>query len=146
MIGASLALLSAIMASLSAVTLRRIGIAVHFTQSMLHIAWEGTLLSGIFIAASGTALLPCFKSFPTILGCSLSFFCAQICRTIALQHEKAATVTLIQTSQIIFSFLLQYIFLNEVPNLLGFAGASLILTSSIAFGIKNILKSLKLKK
>ena len=146
MIGAALALLAAIMASLATVTLRRIGSAVHFTQSMLHCGWEAVLISSVALSASQTSFLPCFESFPTILGCTTCFMLAEICRILALQYEKAGPVTLILTSQVVFSFLLQFIFLNEIPNLIGVAGAFLILTSCISFGIKNILMTVKSKK
>lgn len=146
MLGAVLAVSAAILAGLISVILRKIGTAMHFSQSMLHAGWEGALFSAVLIAANGSNFLVCFHSFSTIIGCSISLFFCQLCRTVALQLEKAGTVSLIQSSQVVFSFILQYIFLNEVPNLLCIVGSSLILISCVALGIKNIFKTIKAKE
>ena len=97
----------------------------------------------IYMAIAGIDLIPCFQSLPLMFASGISVFIGQIFRTMALQREKAGTISLIQTSQVIYSFILQYIFLGEVPTLLGGIGAGLIFLSCVTLAIKNILKSIK---
>ena len=142
-IGSMLALTASITVSLAIVIVRKLGAGVHFSLSMLYAAWEGVVFVLIFMGIAGISPIPCFHSLPYILACVVLFFLGQIFRTVALQREKAGTISLIQTSQVIFSFINQYIFLGEVPTLIGGIGAGLILISCVILALKSILKAVR---
>ena len=139
-LGSMFALAASLGAALSTIVLRKLGPGVHFTLSLFYASWEGVLFVVMYTVIAGQTWLPCWSSMPYILGCAIANFVALTFRTLALQREKAGTVTLIQTSQVVFSYLLQFIFLHEVPSLLGGIGGGLILCSCIALALKNILK------
>ena len=145
-IGSLLALTASITVALAIVIVRKLGAGVHFSLSMLYAAWEGVVFIFIFMAMAGISPIPCFYSLPHILGCTVLFFLGQMFSIMALQREKAGTISLIQTSQVVFSFILQYIFLGEVPTLIGGIGAGLILISCIILALKNILKAVRNKQ
>jgi len=140
-VGSLLALSGSITASASVVVVRKLGRGIHFSLSMLYAGWEGAIVVIIFMLIADIDPIPCSQSLPLILACSIAFFIGQIFRTVALQREKAGTISLIQTSQVIYSFILQYIFIGEVPTLLGGIGAGLIFLSCVALAIKGIVKA-----
>ena len=142
-IGAFLSFSAAILCAFASVIVRKLGSGVHFTLTMLFAAWEGVLFTVVFMASAGQSMLPCLYSLAPIMGCSFFYLCGQAFQTLALQREKAGPVTVIQTSQVVFSFLFQFIFLGEVPNILCAIGASLILISCITLAMKSILKNMK---
>ncbi|CAG7829007.1 unnamed protein product, partial [Allacma fusca] len=43
-------------------------------------------------------------------------FVSQTCTTMALKYEQAGPVSLMRTSNIVFAFMWQYIFLSEIPD------------------------------
>ena len=142
-VGSLLALTASVLASTAVVIIRKLGRGVHFSLSLLYAGIEGVIVVMIYMAIAGINLIPCFQSLLLMFASGISVFVGQIFRTMALQREKAGTISLIQTSQVIYSFILQYIFLGEVPTLLGGIGAGLIFLSCVALAIKNILKSIK---
>ena len=145
-VGSLLALTASITASFAIVIVRKLGSGVHFSLSMLYAAWEGVIFVLIFMAIAGISPIPCFHSLPHVLGVAVLYFLGQVFRTVALQREKAGTISLIQTSQVIFSFALQYIFLGEVPTLIGGIGAGLILISCIILALKSIFKAVRINR
>ena len=145
-VGALFAFGSAMCAGLAAVVIRKLGPGVHFMSSMLYAAWEGVVFITLYLAITGQSLIPCLHSLAPMLGCGVMYLLSQALQTLALQREKAGPITLIQSSQVVFSFLLQYIFLGEIPNVLCAVGAGLILFSCVALAIKNMMKNLKLEK
>ena len=61
---------------------------------------------------------------------------AQASFVVALQYEKAARVSIVNTSQILFAFLIQIYWLDEPTNFYSIAGACLgnsVLTGKLAF-------------
>ena len=144
-LGSMFALAASLGAALSTIVVRKLGPGVHFTLSLFYASWEGVLYVVIYILIAGQTWLPCWSSMPYILGCTFAFLISQTFRTLALQREKAGPVTLIQTSQVVFSYLLQFIFLHEVPSLLGGIGGGLILCSCVALAMKSLIKLSKQK-
>ena len=143
--GVLLALLAAISAASIAVIVRKLGTAVHFSQFICFVSWEGVLIVVVFMGITGKSPLPCFSSFPSLFGCAIGYFVGQVFRTLALQKGKAGPITLIFASQVVFSFLLQYIFLGEVPNILCAIGAFMIMFSCVALAVKGIFKAIRKK-
>ena len=145
-VGVLFAVGAAACTAVEAVIVRKLGTGVHFMTSMLYACWEGATFVVLFLTISGESLLPCIHSLPTMLGCGCGYLLSQAFGTLALQREKAGSIALIQSSQVIFSFTLEYIFLGVVPNFLCVIGAGLILLSCVALTTKNILKTLRLEK
>nr|XP_009861270.2 solute carrier family 35 member G1-like [Ciona intestinalis] len=132
-IGIIAAICSAILNSVTYVIVRKMGSEVHFTISMFYYAWEGAVISLIYLAAAGNLEIPTLSDFPYITGVAVFGLIAQIFMTIALQKEKAGPVTLVQTTQIIFAFLFQWAFLGNTPSLYSGIGGFMIFCSS--FGV-----------
>lgn len=139
-IGVLFALLASLSITTACIVIRKMGSNVHVLLSMTYTAWEGPVFVIFYLLVSGESLLPCWNNFPYIVAVSLCYLLSQGSQTLALQREKAGPITLIQSSQVVFSFLLQFIVLGEVPNLLCAVGAGLILTSCVVLGLKSFLK------
>ena len=145
-IGVIFALLGAFSAAIVSVIVRKMGPGVHVLLSMMYTAWEGPLFILLYLLASGENPFPCWDSFPYMMASGMCYILSQGLSTIALQREKAGPITLVLSSQVVFSFLLQFIVFGEIPNAFCVVGASLILISCIALGLKSFLKFKKDKK
>ena len=143
LIGIIFALTASFIAAVVIIIVRKLGPVIHFSLSVIYPSLCAVILAIVYMTVKGGSILPCFNNIPVSLACSACYFLAQMFRIIALQKEKAATVTLIQTTELIFSYLLQFIFLHKLPTLSGGIGACLIFLSSVVLAIKSILKTLK---
>ena len=81
---------------------------IPFLKNLHPITWSGSVIAAILALAS----------LPTILG----FYCT----TKALEYLSAAKVQVTELSEPIFAMLLAWLFLNEIPTLHFFMGASCI--------------------
>jgi len=63
---------------------------------------------------------------------------AQIFRKLALEHERAGIVSILCNSQVIFSFTLQWAFLNNVPSKFSLIGAGLISIATLGLSINKL--------
>ena len=75
--------------------------------------------------------------YATVSG-ALGYF-AQLLSTKACQLEKASVISLVRRIGIVFSFILQLMFLNVIPNGLSIGGAILILLCNVVIFIKKLL-------
>ena len=58
---------------------------------------------------------------------------------LALTTERASTVAMVHASDVLFSFVLEYVFYGIIPNNLTIVGAAVILSSVLGLGFKNLL-------
>lgn len=139
-IGVLLITIGSILQAFVIVILRKMGIQIHFSQSLLYYSLISVILNVLYKAGTTQVYLMCFESLPIAVTSGMLFFLAQILTTLALQHEKAGPVTLIKSSEVVFSYLFQFIFLNEIPNLLSCCGAGLIVFVCVALALKAIFR------
>ncbi|CAL8099512.1 unnamed protein product [Orchesella dallaii] len=76
-----------------------------------------------------------------ILTAFLAFF-AQTCVTLALKYEQAGPVALVRTSEVVFAFLWQALFLNVQPDMFSIIGAVLTLSGVVITSLRKMVMSL----
>ncbi|OXA59259.1 hypothetical protein Fcan01_06002 [Folsomia candida] len=72
-----------------------------------------------------------FEDICKIVGTAVLFFVGQTLLTVALKHEDAGPVGLLRTTEVLFAFVWQFVFLNVVPNIYSILGAVLIMSGVI---------------
>jgi len=137
-LGVALACFSAVTTALAYILVRKMGSDIHYSLSLFYYAWEGALFLPIYMAFRGTLEIPCFNDVLIMLGSGISGFLAQILMTIALQKERAGPATLVQTSQIIFAFIFQALFLPSKISLYSGIGAGLVFASAFFLLLRNM--------
>lgn len=79
---------------------------------------------------------PCGTDRYLIVALALFSFGGQILLTLALQMEQAGPVALARSSDIVFAFIWQVLFFNEIPNAYSIGGAILVLSSVVLTGLR----------
>ena len=144
-LGIIYALTCSISAALVGVIVRKLGLKVHYSLSLLYYAWENAFIVVSFKLLTGQTLSFCSNHLGITISAGLTMFIAQALTTLALQREKAGPVSLIRSSEVVFMYLFQYIVMGEIPTLLGGIGAGLILCVCVMLSIKSIWKAVKVK-
>lgn len=139
-VGVCLALAGAVVTAIVMVLIRKMGLNVHFTLSGFYFAWEGIIICIIYLYLKGEMYLPCLNVVLHLFGVGCILFISQILLTIALQYQNAGPVSLVKTTQAIFAFLLEFLFLGTVPNLHAIAGSVIVFLSSSVLIVRNIQK------
>ena len=140
-----LAVLSAIFFSFAIILVRKMSQEVSTRVVVFYFALVGSVSSLLVSLISGEFKYPDCGTHDVvyvIISGTLSYF-AQLLSTKACQLEKASVVTLVRTTGIAFSFILQLIFLNVIPNGLSIGGAILILLCNVVIFIKKLLNHKK---
>jgi len=89
----------------------------HFSLISLSSGVWGTLQSIILSFALNVFVLPETSKDMGYASClALVTFCAQTSIVVALKHEQAGPVAVVQSCDVIFAFIWQFIFLGETPN------------------------------
>ncbi|CAG7821849.1 unnamed protein product, partial [Allacma fusca] len=78
------------------------------------------------------------------LACTLAAFAfaGQSFFTQALKYEEAGPVSLIRTSEVIFTFLWQMIFLNQLPDIFSIVGALTIIFGVVVTTVRKWIEEL----
>lgn len=85
----------------------------------------------------GALCLPqCGTDRYLIVALALFSFGGQILLTIALQIEQAGPVAIARSSDIVFAFIWQVLFFNEIPNRFSVGGAILVMSSVLLTGLR----------
>ncbi|XP_048407436.1 solute carrier family 35 member G1 [Stegostoma tigrinum] len=134
--GTAAAFGSAICAALTLTVIRKMGKSVSYLLSIWYYSVVGLILSVIMVSALQEWSLPFCgtdRVFLLLIGiCGLG---GQIFLTKALQIEKAASVALMKTTEVMLAFIFQYLFLNYTPSWWSLGGALCVTlgTSGVAF-------------
>ena len=140
-----LAVLSAIMFAFAIIMVRKMSQEVSTRVVVFYYALVGSVISLLASLISGEFKYPDCGTHDVvyvIIAGTLGYF-GQLLSTKACQLEKASVVTLVRTTGIAFSFILQLIFLNVIPNGLSIGGAILILLCNVVIFIKKLLNHKK---
>ncbi|XP_018321629.1 solute carrier family 35 member G1 isoform X2 [Agrilus planipennis] len=84
----------------------------------------------------GLCMPPCGFDRLLIVALAVFSFSGQILLTLALQMEQAGPVSIARSADIVFAFIWQVLFFEEVPNRYSVTGAVLVLTSVILTGMR----------
>ncbi|XP_072413865.1 solute carrier family 35 member G1 [Chiloscyllium punctatum] len=134
--GTAAAFGGAICAALTLTVIRKMGKSVSYLLSIWYYSVTGFILSVIVVSVLQVWSLPFCgldRLFLLLIGlCGLG---GQIFLTKALQIEKAASVALMKTIEVMLAFLLQYLFLSYTPSWWSLGGALCVMlgTSGVAF-------------
>lgn len=136
--GAIAAVACAVCAALTIVVLRKMGKSVHYLLSIWYYAAIGLIECLIALAVLGEWSIPyCgldrwFVVFIGILG-----LCGQIFMVKALQIEKAGPVSIMRTTDVVFAFIFQAVFLHRTPTWWTIGGAMCVVASTAGSTIVN---------
>jgi drug/metabolite transporter (DMT)-like permease len=151
-IGTALALLGSIFASMVYITVKKLcNNNIHSSIMMIYTSGFGLptslMLSAIFYYIDFKNDVPIFvyDTAELLTQIGLSFVAAilevgsQYCTTLALKYENVSKVTLVKSSSIGLSFLLQYVMLGIVSGIFNTIGACLIFLSVLIVLVHKIL-------
>ncbi|XP_060098640.1 solute carrier family 35 member G1-like [Heteronotia binoei] len=129
--GTIVALISAICASSAFVILRKVGKSVHYFLTIWYYATIGLIICIITLFVLDAWSLPyCGRDRFLLILIGLFGLGGQVFITKALQIEKAGPVAVMKTMSVVFAFIFQIIFLNDLPTWWSFGGALCVVASS----------------
>ncbi|KAK9874137.1 hypothetical protein WA026_002492 [Henosepilachna vigintioctopunctata] len=117
--------------------------SIHFSVIMTNFgsfALTQCLLVSYFIGA--LCLPPCGSDRYLIVALAVFSFLGQILLTLALQLEQAGPVAIARSSDIVFAFIWQVMFFNEIPNMFSIGGAFLVMSSVVLTGMRKWILAL----
>lgn len=77
-----------------------------------------------------------------VIALGIFSFSGQMLLTIASQLEEAGLVAIARTVDVVFAFIWQIIFFNEIPNIFSIVGAILVTSSVVMIGLRKWMMSL----
>ena len=138
------AVAAAIVTAFSVIVTRKMSQEVGTRVVVFYFALVGSIISFAGSAISGFNYPDCgthdsiYALTAGVLGYS-----GELIATKALSMDKASIITLVRTIGIAFSFILQLIVLDVIPNGLSIGGAVLVLLCNVTIFIKNFLDTKK---
>jgi len=139
LVGIGLACGSLICASLIVIITRKIR-DVHFSVM--------TLTFGVIGVTQGFALTQYFNDFQApqelfdsllVVGLAVVSFLGQMTIIMATQFEQAGPVSLIRTCDVVFGFILQFVFLSVVPSMFSAIGGGIVLSGVVVTGLRKYI-------
>jgi len=137
-LGIVLGLLSAFLVAVALVCIRKMGAAVHFSLSLFYLSLLGLIVSTIFVLTKTTLASPCLRDLFVMVLIAGFALIAIILQTMALQVQEAGPMTIVMTSQVVFAFLFEGLFLGVCPSIYSIVGAGVISFSSVCLLVLNI--------
>lgn len=124
--GTILALISAVFAAMTMVTLRKL----KSTPVSVVIMWYSlavVILGSVFLTATGSWVMPPdWPYWRMLLICGVCGIFAQYLLTLALRYEKAGPISVVRTFTIVLSFIWEVALLDETIQLTSVIGACLV--------------------
>lgn len=141
-LGPLAALLSTIFAAIVYILLRALK-NLHFSVIMVYFATYSILQTSTMAWATGNLCWPkCGTERLLVIALGLFSFSGQMLLTIAAQLEEAGLVAIARTVDVVFAFMWQIIFFNEIPNIFSILGAVLVTSSVVLIGLRKWMMSM----
>ncbi|XP_063966284.1 solute carrier family 35 member G1-like [Lytechinus pictus] len=146
-LGSVLSLLSAFLSPTILILMRKPGF--YKVPSLVVLIFYS--ICGLFLSAFLTTVLQqwtlpgCGGDRIILLANGVSNFSSQILIYLALKTERAQTVALVHSCDILFSFTLEYLFFGVMPNYITAIGTFVIITSFVGITLKKLWESRKLE-
>ncbi|XP_071532819.1 solute carrier family 35 member G1 [Panulirus ornatus] len=116
---------------------------LHFSVIMTNFAVVALFLTPVVSWFSGDLCVPrCGNERYLIVAIGVFSFGGQILLTKALQLEQAGPVSIARTADVVFAFIWQAIFFQELPDMLSLMGALLVTSCVFLTGLRKWLLSL----
>nr|XP_039264155.1 solute carrier family 35 member G1-like [Styela clava]XP_039264156.1 solute carrier family 35 member G1-like [Styela clava] len=138
--------MSATCMSLSVIIIRKLGRQTYPPLNVMYYSFCGSITTTIVLVAVGKFQYPCLSDTPRIFSLGVVGVLAQFFLTLALQTERAGTVGVLRSFQIILIYILQVTVLGDIPSYLSLIGAALIFSSSIGIGIRKVINEGKRRR
>eukprot|EP00057_Strongylocentrotus_purpuratus_P035034 XP_797492.1 PREDICTED: solute carrier family 35 member G1-like [Strongylocentrotus purpuratus] len=137
-LGPIFCLILAAMVGIVFITLRKIGsYRIHPVVILIYFSSIGMVLSAVLATALREWVIPqCGRDRILLLLTGTFQFMSQIALTLALRYEKATIVSLIRTCDVLFTFVLDYLFFQIIPNGITITGALLIVGSLVGITLR----------
>ncbi|XP_051779718.1 solute carrier family 35 member G1 isoform X2 [Erpetoichthys calabaricus] len=136
--------LGAVCVASTFVVLRKMGMSVHYYLSVWYYAVVGFIQCMIVLVIIQDWSLPfCGIDRWLLILIGLLGVCGQTLITKALQHEKAGPVALVRTVDVVFAFILQFIFLNQSPTWWSLGGALCVIGSTSGVALRKWVQSIR---
>ena len=148
LLGSIISLFCAFLSALILITLRKLNtygipsLATLFVFSNVSICFSALLTS----ALRQWTLPGCGLDRIALIGNGLLTFISQIATHLALKTERPSRVSILLSTDILFSFVLEFLFFGIVPNYLTGIGAIVILCSSMGVTINKLRESQRNKQ
>ena len=136
-LGIALGTLSAFLKAVVVVCIRKMGADVHFSLSLFYFSVFGFVVSAVYALAENNEGLPCSRDLMIMILVSVFALLSIIFETMALQVQEASLMTIVMTTQVVFAFLLEFLFLGEHPSVYSIVGASVISFSCLCLLVLN---------
>nr|XP_039264158.1 solute carrier family 35 member G1-like isoform X1 [Styela clava] len=144
-IGVLYGISAASLTSLSVIIIRKLGRQTYPMLHVLYYAFCGSITTTIVLMALGEFQYPCWKDLPMLFSVGLLGNLGQYFVTVALHYERAGTVVVLRSAQIIMVYILQVTILEDIPSYLSLIGAAFVLSTSIGIGLRKVINSRKKK-
>nr|CAB3266249.1 solute carrier family 35 member G1 [Phallusia mammillata] len=128
----------AIFSAFTFVIVRKLGKDTPAVLNILYYSFAGSLVNTCVVGVTDTFQLPCYSELLYVFLLGVLGVSAQIFLTIGLQYERAGTFAVLRSLQIVVVFVLQVIFLNDIPTLLSVAGSGLIFLTIVIVAIRKL--------
>lgn len=136
------ALVSTLFSASAYVTLRALK-GLHFSVVMTNFGAFALVYTMLVTWSIGSLCWPtCGTERWLVIALGIFSFLGQILLTVSLQIEQAGPVAIARTADIVFAFIWQVLFFDEVPNGYSIAGAILVTSSVVLTGVKKWTQSL----
>ncbi|KAI4454626.1 acyl-malonyl condensing enzyme-related [Holotrichia oblita] len=110
---------------------------IHFSVIMTNFGAFALVMCILVTWLIGALCLPqCGFDRFVIVALALFSFGGQILLTLSLQLEQAGPVAIARSSDIVFAFIWQVLFFNEIPNRYSIGGAILVMSSVVLTGLR----------
>lgn len=141
-LGPLAALLSTIFTAIVFIILRVLK-NLHFSVILVCFATYSMMQSFSMAWATGKLCWPkCGTERLLVVALGLFSFAGQMLLTIATQLEEAGLVAIARTVDVVFAFIWQIIFFNEVPSIFSVIGALLVTSSVVLIGLRKWMMSM----
>ncbi|XP_018570762.1 solute carrier family 35 member G1 [Anoplophora glabripennis] len=116
---------------------------IHFSVIMTNFGCFALVQCVLVTILIGALCLPsCGIDRYLIVALALFSFLGQILLTLALQMEQAGPVAIARSSDIVFAFIWQVLFFDEIPNKFSIGGAILVMSSVLLTGLRKWILAL----
>ncbi|XP_040848375.1 solute carrier family 35 member G1 isoform X1 [Ochotona curzoniae] len=144
LLGTLAAVASAVFAAMTLVILRKMGKSVDYFLSIWYYVIIGLTESVIVLfVIGGWSLPPCGIDRLFLILIGLFGLGGQIFLTKAVQIEKAGHVAIMRTMDVVFAFIFQIIFFNDMPSWWTVGGAFCVVASSIGAATRKWIQNSK---
>ncbi|XP_004225675.2 solute carrier family 35 member G1-like [Ciona intestinalis] len=131
-LGVALAVSTAFFSSAKFISGRKLKDNVHLSQMMTSVCIQALIAFPIYALITNQGwYIPCTYDWGLLIASALSTLLSNSILALALQLERAGPVSMVYTSLIAFSFILESIMLKTVPRVTSVIGALLVLLGSI---------------